>query len=186
MSLLDALIPQVLRTSGFDWGLYASAHCAENVPFTSVEDVMSGREELNATLTDPVYEVTNRLLFDLCEFWQVTPRPDGEVDLVVSDTPALVLAGLYDPITPPSDGEKVAGGLSNSQYFLFQGLSHGVLSTSNTQSCTMQIVTDFLNDPLLSVDGACAGKLPGPFDQSNAAVVSSGDATRLTLDSRSP
>ena len=119
-------------------------------------------------MTDPFYEVTNRLLFDLCEFWQVAPRPDGEDELVKSDIPSLVLAGMYDPITPPSAGEKLAEGLSNGQYFLFNGLSHGILRAASNDpgepSCAMKMALQFLLDPNAPVDGACASQLPGPFD----------------------
>ena len=166
--LLDAFVSQLVKVDGDDGGLYASTLCAEEVPFSSREEAMAKKANLNAALTNPVYEVTSRLFFDLCDFWQVTPRPELESKAITSDIPTLILAGEYDPATPPSNGEKASEKLSKSQYFLFNGLSHGILRAPSSEagevSCAMKMVLQFLDDPSAVVDGACASQLPGPFD----------------------
>ena len=164
MALVDVFVPQVLPTGGNDRGIYASTLCAEEVPFSSIEEADAARQGLNSTLTDPVYEVTSRLFFDLCDIWPVTPRPDIESNPVVSDIATLVLAGQYDPATPPSNGKEAAKNLSNSPYFLFNGLSHGVLRSDSAEpgelSCAAGIVVQFLDNPEMTVDGRCAKELP--------------------------
>lgn len=167
-SLLDAFVPQLVPTGRSDVGLRASTHCAQEVPFSSIEEARKRKEGLNPVLAEPVYQGSSRILYDVCKFWEVTPRPDSEINPIVSDIPALIFAGEYDPATPPSNGEKVAETLSNSQYFLFKGLSHGILRAPSSEagevSCAMKMALQFLDDPYAVVDGACASQLPGPFD----------------------
>jgi pimeloyl-ACP methyl ester carboxylesterase len=168
MSLLDAFVPQLLQTGGYDWGLYAATLCAEEVPFYDAELISEARQQLNPLFSDPLYYFFTHVRIKMCDFWQVATRSDIEIEPVISDLPALVLSGEYDPITPPSDGEKAASNLSNSHYFLFNGLGHGVLRSNAAEpgelSCAQQIVTNFLDNPKSAVDGSCAAELPGAFD----------------------
>jgi pimeloyl-ACP methyl ester carboxylesterase len=43
MGLVDSFVPQVLKTSGDDWGLHAATICAEEVPFSNVETAMTAK-----------------------------------------------------------------------------------------------------------------------------------------------
>ena len=76
-----------------------------------------------------------------------------------SDVPTLVLAGDYDPITPPADAQIAAETLSSSYYFEFPGYAHGIVDSGE---CGNSIIAAFLADPLTEPDGSCIDALEGP------------------------
>ena len=67
-----------------------------------------------------------------------------ETRSVRSRIPTLVLAGGFDPITPPAWAAEAASTLRNATTVEFDPLSHGV---SSGQGCPAQIATAFLDDP---------------------------------------
>lgn len=81
---------------------------------------------------------------DQCAIWQVAPAPALENEPVRSAIPTLILAGEFDPITPPYWGEQVAATLGTAYYYAFPGASHGVLSE---QACAREMVAVFLDAP---------------------------------------
>jgi pimeloyl-ACP methyl ester carboxylesterase len=76
---------------------------------------------------------------------------------VVSDIPALVLSGEFDPITPPEWGRAVAADLSNSFFFEFPTVGHGVI---RSDTCARDMALAFLNDPTTEPDSSCMTDLP--------------------------
>jgi len=159
-----ALVPDV---STFDYGHYASVLCAEEVPFDTPESLADAQAGVEQELVDSWGAVNGSLFLQLCDFWEVDPRPDLESQPVQSDIPSLVLSGQYDPATPPSYGARAADNLANSQYFVFTGVGHGVLRAETAETelprCAQRIVMEFLDDPTASVDGSCAEALPPAF-----------------------
>jgi len=51
----------------------------------------------------------------MCEAWDVPARPAVEAEPVISDVPALVLGGNFDPVSPPSYAETLTGNLTNGR-----------------------------------------------------------------------
>ncbi len=87
-----------------------------------------------------------------CEEWDVEPLADAFREPVRSDIPALVMAGTYDPITPPAYSRAVADALTNATYVAFEGFGHVVgLSTD----CSTRLMTTFLEDPTAELDTSC-------------------------------
>jgi pimeloyl-ACP methyl ester carboxylesterase len=74
---------------------------------------------------------------------------------VKSDVPTLILAGSYDPITPPAWSLAVAGDLENAAYFEFSG-GHGVLFD---HECARVLAGDFVEDPSRMPSPTCLGEL---------------------------
>ena len=68
-----------------------------------------------------------------------------------------MLAGHFDPITPPEDGRSVAGRLENSWYVEFPTLSHG---TAFVEGCPRSITLAFLADPTTEPDRDCVAEMP--------------------------
>lgn len=167
-ALLDAFVPQIALPGGTDRGLLYSVICTEKIPFVDDEAIEQARRELDPELGAVILDFYVITYSGGCDNWAVTPRPPIAVQPVKSDIPTLILSGEFDPVTPPTNGEKAHENLSNSQYFLFRGLSHGVLRSDKANgtelSCAASITLNFLNDPSTAVDGSCASKLPGPFD----------------------
>lgn len=94
----------------------------------------------------------------LCSQWPVEPTSDTFNEPVVSDIPALVVAGRYDPITPPDSSQTVAGRLTNSTFALWPDRGHGVAGGA----CANDIMSAFLDDPSAPVDLACLTSVPDP------------------------
>jgi pimeloyl-ACP methyl ester carboxylesterase len=80
--------------------------------------------------------------------------------------PALILAGEYDPVTPPAFGSAAAETLPNSHYFEFRGFGHVVLfqqaAPSGPPACAMQVMAAFVDDPAHAPDGSCVDAIPPP------------------------
>ena len=137
-------------------GMHYSVQCSEEAPFTTQEDL------------DSVAETHPRLrgladrnpILPLCRAWGARQADSDENQPVKSGIPALVLAGEYDPITPPSWGRRAAGSLANGAFFEFPGVGHGVSFSGG--ECPIGIAQDFLDDPRPCVDASCIEKMEGP------------------------
>lgn len=80
-------------------------------------------------------------------------------DEPTSNTPALLLSGSADPVTPPAYGEAARRTLTNSVHVKAKGIGHNVIF----RGCVPDIVARFLKTPdPAALDVACADKL-GPF-----------------------
>jgi pimeloyl-ACP methyl ester carboxylesterase len=78
---------------------------------------------------------------------------------VTSEIPSLILAGQYDPVTPPEWGQLAAETLSNHFYYEFPGLGHGVM---RSDACGLEIGLQFLADPTHEPDASCLETYTGP------------------------
>lgn len=95
----------------------------------------------------------------VCADWGSAPAQSAETEPVHSDVPALVLAGRYDPITPPEWGQIVAGWLPNSRFLEFPHLTHGSVGVD---SCADEIAAGFLDRPEQDPRGGCFADLAQP------------------------
>ncbi len=133
----------------FAAGMRLSVNCADNAGLDPRidEDAIDDPGRLALLLTEP-----------LCSEWPVEPTsPDFNVP-IESDIPALVMAGRYDPVTPPAGTEAVADRLSNATFGLWPDRGHGV----SGEPCSNDISTAFLEDPTASVDLECLAAIDGP------------------------
>lgn len=124
-------------------GMYYSTQCADETPFTSQEAVAASiaASPLFARLQDSEGTYAEGT-FETCAAWDVQPSPPVENEPVRSDIPTLVLAGEYDPITPPSHGMAVAANLSNATFVEFPAVGHGLLLEGD---CATSIILAFLD-----------------------------------------
>jgi pimeloyl-ACP methyl ester carboxylesterase len=97
--------------------------------------------------------------FSLCEAWEIEPADPVVKEAVVSSVPALILAGQFDPITPPKWGRLAAETLSNSFFYEFPNMGHGVMDSNR---CALEIGLQFLDDPTVEPDAPCMEELTGP------------------------
>ncbi len=132
-------------------GVFFSTECQEDIPFERLSDVTAASESLSAMLRSLV-ETTGRDMFDTCRAWRVGRADAVESEAVASDVPTLVLAGSFDPITPPSWGRLAAETLSNSFFFEFANAAHGVFLSGE---CPVNMVQDFLDAPANEPDAGC-------------------------------
>lgn len=137
-----------------------AVQCREELPFTDPAELATAGD------FDPYIKrivesggSTGPFALEVCELWDVGTADALENEPVASDIPTLVLAGEFDPITPPSWGVLAAETLANASFFEFPGLGHG---TSVSDECALSIALEFLNDPSAEPDGSCVSAMSGP------------------------
>ena len=158
--ILGLFVAQVGFTSD---GMYFSVQCGEEVPFSSPDEIVEAADAYPRIkpLTD------SHATFAICEAWG-TGKADPIENLPVnSDIPTLVLAGEFDPITPPSWGRMVGDDLSSSFFFEFPGVGHGA---STSGECPLSITLAFLDDPTVRPDGTCIAQMAGPVFAAAAEI----------------
>ena len=97
----------------------------------------------------------------VCSVWPKGSRPADFHHPLKTDKPILLLAGQYDPVTPPRYAEEVAEGLPNARVLVLKGQGHSVMSAG----CTPKLVQHFVEklDPK-TLDATCLDRLqPTPI-----------------------
>lgn len=87
-----------------------------------------------------------------CRFWPRGPVPSTFRQPVRSSVPTLLLAGEFDPVTPPEWAEQAWRHLTNSRLLIFPGLGHGVL---DSDSCGVAVTRAFWQDPAAPMIPKC-------------------------------
>jgi pimeloyl-ACP methyl ester carboxylesterase len=128
-------------------GMELSVICSEDA------DLVNTRPEDADTL------MGNQLVQRLkggCSVWPKGERPADFHQPWTSGVPVLVLAGQYDPVTPPAYGEQVLRTLSQGRLLLAPGQGHAVIGAG----CMPRLVGEFV-DTLLpdKIDAACLKEL---------------------------
>jgi pimeloyl-ACP methyl ester carboxylesterase len=159
LSVLKNIYRVTIDPSGINWPMFYSMQCREEVPFDSYKNAFSLATDLPPQLVDYYVSSFSSFHFTLCESWQVEPADPIENEPVISDVPTLVLAGQFDPVTPPEWGRRAAESLSNSYFYEFPGWGHGVMRSS---TCGLEIGLQFLNDPTTKPDTSCIDEFTGP------------------------
>jgi pimeloyl-ACP methyl ester carboxylesterase len=146
-----------------DWGdaLSLSIDCHEEVPFNDLAKLRREYQRyplLKSFAQDESWGVA-------CDQWPMGPLDPLENQAIYSDVPALLLTGLYDPITPPQYARLAGSRLINSFYFEFLSAGHDVLSN---EPCAGELAKRFLDDPMRPPSHACLGRLRPPEFRSPA------------------
>lgn len=153
----------LVATAGYDallaYGMHNSVICSEDVPLFDAEHLR--RRELEGTFLGTA-QVDS--LLSLCADW---PRGPVDKDLhqkLASDTPALLLSGTADPVTPAAFGDEAALGFSAALHLKFRDQGHGQLG----QPCVDRLMAQFLDKAtpgqVPEVDSACIERIqPPPF-----------------------
>lgn len=156
VTILSSLLAQQEFSSQ---GMQLSVQCNEEISFSTPGET---EPATNYPYLNPIFEasaVTGQFGFAVCDLWQAGQANPIENEPVASDIPTLVLAGEYDPITPPSWGERVGEQFSRSYYFEFPGIGHGA---SVSGDCPLAITMDFVADPTAEPDAACIADMGAP------------------------
>ncbi len=152
----------IVNAQFFSFGMHLSVQCREEVAFTSLDAIEAGlaaHPDLAELFAESINLSTP--VFALCDLWQAGTADPLEARNVTSSIPTLVLAGTFDPITPPRWGLEVAETLENSFYVEFPTLGHG---TSIAADCPTAITLAFIADPARSPDTGCVAAMdPVPF-----------------------
>ena len=138
-------------------GQQLSVECNEEITFES-EEVQQANVPTEAPYNRLADLDEGQNIFALCRNWPSGEAPQVESELVISDIPTLVLAGQYDPITPPAGADVVREGLANSYSFLFPHEGHGITPTE----CGATLVNAFIESPDVEPDSSCIASAPEP------------------------
>ncbi len=132
-------------------GMYTSVMChdflAELTPASAWDAGATGDELFD----DNFGEIFEEEATQFCDVFTTGSAPASITEPVTSDVPTLMLAGAYDPITPPSFATAVEPGFSNGQLAVLPHVGHGVVG----DDCGMSIALGFFADPAADIDRSC-------------------------------
>jgi pimeloyl-ACP methyl ester carboxylesterase len=132
-------------------GTMFSVQCHEEIAFSSLaeyESVLAQYPEL-AGLYE--YATLGKLTYRVCEGWGAGEADSIENEPVVSDVPTLLMAGEFDPVTPPAWARHAAETLVNGYFFEYPGVGHG----ASAEGCGREMMLAFLDSPTTVPDDAC-------------------------------
>jgi pimeloyl-ACP methyl ester carboxylesterase len=139
----------------FNWGLYLVINCQDDASSVTLDMINA----LAAEYPKLDGYVRHRGELEICAAWGLDPASPLASDPVASDIPTLVLAGRYDPITPPEWSRTAIVNLTNTTIVEFPASGHSV-NTDNP--CALQITTAFLDNPDKKPDLSCLETAPKP------------------------
>ena len=155
---LEALVSQSVTSEPFlAAGMFWSVECHEEFPFVTEQSVNDG------ATGDPRYDSLSEsdplgALDGICGACDAGSAPSEENQPVVSDLPVLVLAGEYDPITPPADGEGLLAGFARGYFVELPHTGHAAI----VDPCASQVALTFLATPDAAPDTSCVAEVPEP------------------------
>lgn len=130
----------------FSPGMHWSVHCRDHYSATD-------QDALNAALADEPDGFAQWFSYtwftETCAQWGAGTSPSSTREPVISDVPTLLMAGQFDPGTPPVWAQLVAQGLTNSTYIEFARYGHDL------QLCGSTAAESFLRDPTQIPDLPC-------------------------------
>lgn len=141
-------------------GMAASVLCTEDAGLLRVrkedDDTLLGSEPVRSAIAS-------------CAAWPHRDAPAGFHEPFRSLVPVLVLAGEYDPVTPPRYGKEIVEALPNARLLLAKGQGHTVIAAG----CMPRLVEEFVQhlEPA-RIDAGCLdvlGDTPAFLDANGAA-----------------
>jgi pimeloyl-ACP methyl ester carboxylesterase len=136
-------------TNDISIGMYYAVMCQDEINFADVGLAEATHVNLSPNMLAFAGDITLDTRF--CQ--QYAPSQNNVAnDAIVSDVPTLLLAGDYDPITPPAWAELTAKTLPQSQVFTFASSSHAVLFADG---CASQMASAFIENPTQALDAGC-------------------------------
>jgi len=154
-TLAAVLVSQAEQEGDNSVGLYWSIVCAENVAFYT-------EEQLKQAATGGEFGSFKSYvegLTAICKAWRSAELSAEDVAAPRSKVPILLLAGDFDPITPPAFAQETASRFANSTVATFAYQGHGVMPFSK---CGQNLTRTFFADPTKTLDIACAANDPKP------------------------
>ena len=115
--------------------LYYAVACAEDAPRIAADDVRATLAQLAA----PWMAARN---LAACDGWPPAVVAADFALPLASTTPALILSGGIDPVTPPRNGEQVAKTLPHSRHVIAAGYGHIV----SPHACAPRLIEKFIED----------------------------------------
>jgi pimeloyl-ACP methyl ester carboxylesterase len=141
----------------FAHGVHYTLLCREEAPFNDPAEALALASELHPVIQNSMGWPDPDLA--ICEVWQVGVADPVENKAVRSEVPTLILAGRYDPITPPAWGRLAGETLSHSYFYEFPNVGHGIM---RADKCGLEIGLQFIAEPTIEPDSTCLKQLTAP------------------------
>lgn len=168
MPAAGALLPKLIHEAGA--GRYEDLMALTQMLQSDMKDSMAMGMQLSVVCSEDGESMTgaggdegtvlgNQMAQGMAAMCKVWPKGTAPADFhqpLATQVPALVLAGEFDPVTPPRYGEEVVKHLPNSRLFVLRGQGHAVLGAG----CMPKLFAQFVEKAdAKSLDGACLDKL---------------------------
>ena len=140
------------EASSFNWGLRLSVWCGEEMPFEKPARVarqVAPAEGLGGADSRTVTP-------EMCAAWHVAAADASANQPVRGDVPALILAGEFDPVTPPAWGRRLLRTLPHARFVEIPGQAHGAMFNR----CGGRLTMAFIHDPAAPLDLECVATFP--------------------------
>jgi pimeloyl-ACP methyl ester carboxylesterase len=133
-------------------GMMLSVQCHEEIVFSSIGAFEAEAARHPALAGMYASSLLGGLAYRACEVWDVGRAEASANEPVSGDLPTLLMAGEFDPITPPAWARHAAETLTHAYLFEYPGVGHGA---SGFPGCPQQMLIAFLEDPLSPPADAC-------------------------------
>jgi pimeloyl-ACP methyl ester carboxylesterase len=139
---------------GRSQGMYYCVNCCDDkVTAKTGEKIIKYARKYPEMSSLPLTEFAlGKHISDIAAKWGARVAGPAEHEAVISDIPALILAGEFDQNTPSYWGKLAGGTLANSHYIEFPGAGHGVI---NNGICALSVMKAFFDSPASSPDDTC-------------------------------
>ncbi len=175
LASLFALASEQPTFANMAQGLHYSVICAEDAQLYGAPNAEKNKF-LDLDMTQEAR--------DICAYWPKGQVPADYYQPVVAATPALLLSGAVDPVTPKPFAELVLKHLSNAQALEAPG-GHHIISI---EGCMPQLIAQFIDQAsMANINTSCVQKIkPLPLLLgADAAASSSSSAASVTSSSSS-
>lgn len=144
-----------MQDEDFSYPVNFSVECREEVAFNDRDSARraAGLYPLVARHERRDTEMMERV----CDLWGEVPAGLREREPVRSEIPALILAGVFDPVTPASWAERTVQHLPNGHLLKFIA-GHSV---TDADPCALRLIAAFLYDPSKRPEADCYPRQSG-------------------------
>ena len=168
MPAAGALLPKLIHEANN--GRYDGLMALSDMLTGSMKDAMAMGMQLSVVCSEDVDSMVARAedagtvlgnlmpkgMAAMCSVWPKGQVPADFHQPLATPVPALVLAGEFDPVTPPRYGEQIVKTLPNGRLFTLRGQGHSVLGAG----CMPKLFAQFMEKAdAKTLDGKCLDKL---------------------------
>ncbi len=168
MPVAGALLPKLIHEANN--GRYDGLMALSDMLTGSMKDAMAMGMQLSVVCSEDAGSMVARTedagtvlgnlmpkgMAAMCAAWPKGTVPADFNNPLATKVPALVLAGEFDPVTPPRYGEQIVKTLPNGRLFTLRGQGHSVLGAG----CMPKLFAQFMEKAdAKALDGKCLDKL---------------------------
>ncbi len=144
-------------SDALSWGAFYANECSGEVAYSTPARLSAGLDAAPefAGALSLVAGISSRDIFQACASLHLTRPAPLENTAVRSGVPVLLLAGEFDPVTPPEWLPAASSGLSHAYPVVVKGAAHG---PGLTTECGLSLATAFITDPTQALEKSCANQ----------------------------